>query len=45
MDKILIVDDERNVHYSFRRVLGTSRRMYSDGRDTVPAASGVAAAE
>jgi DNA-binding NtrC family response regulator len=22
MDKILIVDDERNVHYSFRRVLG-----------------------
>lgn len=28
-----------------RRVLGTSRRMFSDDRDMVPAASGVAAAE
>ncbi len=28
-----------------RRVLGTSRRMYSDDRDAAPAASGVAAAE
>lgn len=28
-----------------RRVLGTSRRMYSDDRDAAPATSGVAAAE
>ncbi len=29
MDKILIVDDERNVHYSFRRVLGSEYEVLS----------------
>jgi DNA-binding NtrC family response regulator len=29
MDKILIVDDERNVHYSFRRVLGGEYEVLS----------------
>jgi DNA-binding NtrC family response regulator len=29
MDKILIVDDERNVHYSFRRVLGNEYEIVS----------------
>src|SRR5215510_14181012 len=29
MDKILIVDDERNVHYSFRRVLGREYEILS----------------
>jgi len=29
MDKILIVDDERNVHYSFRRVLGGEYEILS----------------
>src|SRR5262245_31586755 len=29
MDKILIVDDERNVHYSFRRVLGSKYEILS----------------
>ncbi|MGE0825797.1 MAG: sigma-54-dependent transcriptional regulator [Candidatus Binatia bacterium] len=29
MDKILIVDDERNVHYSFRRVLGSDYEIIS----------------
>src|SRR6266478_4569341 len=29
MDKILIVDDERNVHYSFRRVLGSEYELLS----------------
>jgi two-component system response regulator AtoC len=29
MDKILIVDDERNVHYSFRRVLGNDYEVLS----------------
>jgi two-component system response regulator AtoC len=29
MDKILIVDDERNVHYSFRRVLGNEYEVVS----------------
>ncbi len=29
MDKILVVDDERNVHYSFRRVLGGEYEILS----------------
>jgi DNA-binding NtrC family response regulator len=29
MDKILIVDDERNIHYSFRRVLGDDYEVLS----------------
>jgi two-component system, NtrC family, response regulator AtoC len=29
MDKILIVDDERNIHYSFRRVLGNEYEVIS----------------
>ncbi len=29
MDKLLIVDDERNVHYSFRRVLGEAYELLS----------------
>lgn len=29
MDKILIVDDERNIHYSFRRVLGNEYDVLS----------------
>ncbi|MGE0684147.1 MAG: response regulator, partial [Candidatus Binatia bacterium] len=29
MDKILIVDDEHNVHYSFRRVLGNEYEILS----------------
>jgi len=29
MDKILVVDDERNVHYSFRRVLGNEYEIVS----------------
>jgi DNA-binding NtrC family response regulator len=29
MDKILIVDDERNIHYSFRRVLGNDYEVLS----------------
>ena len=29
MEKILIVDDERNVHYSFRRVLGRDYELLS----------------
>ncbi len=29
MDKILIVDDERNIHYSFQRVLGNNYEVLS----------------
>ena len=29
MSKILVVDDERNVHYSFRRVLGNEYEVIS----------------
>src|SRR5215471_20437526 len=29
MDKILIVDDERNIHYSFQRVLGNDYEVLS----------------
>ena len=29
MDKILIVDDERNIHYSFQRVLGHDYEVLS----------------
>ncbi|HXG22760.1 MAG TPA: sigma-54 dependent transcriptional regulator [Methylomirabilota bacterium] len=29
MDKILVVDDERNIHYSFRRVLGNEYEVLS----------------
>ncbi len=29
MDKILIVDDERNIHYSFQRVLGHDYEVFS----------------
>ncbi len=29
MDKILVVDDERNVHYSFQRVLGGEYEVLS----------------
>jgi hypothetical protein len=29
MNKILLVDDERNVHYSFQRALGEAFRIVS----------------
>lgn len=38
MEKILIVDDERNVHYSFRRVLGNEYEVLSafSGKEVLP---------
>lgn len=38
MTKILIIDDERNVHYSFRRVLGNEYEVISafSGKEAIP---------